>query len=153
MTLKSRRDFLRAAAQAAGSATALGIVPAGIRNALAIPANNQHGRIEDVEHIVVLMQENRSFDHYFGTLQGVRGFGDTRAVQLPNGQPVFNQPIAAGLGEVLPFRPSAPDLGNQFIQDLPHDWTTGKGAYDQGRYDQWVPYKGTEYLNADMALI
>jgi phospholipase C len=143
MNLKSRRDFLKAAAQAAGSATALGIVPVGIRNALAIPANNQHGSIKDVEHIVVLMQENRSFDHYFGTLQGVRGFGDTRAVQLPNGQSVFNQPIAAGLGEVLPFRPSAPDLGLQFIQDLPHDWTTGKGAYDQGRYDQWVPYKGT----------
>jgi phospholipase C len=143
MTLKSRRDFLRAAAQAAGSATALGIVPAGIRNALAIPANNRHGSIQDVEHIVVLMQENRSFDHYFGTLQGVRGFGDTRAVELPNGKPVFNQPIAGGLGEVLPFRPSAPDLGNQFIQDLPHDWKTGKGAYDEGRYDQWIPYKGT----------
>jgi phospholipase C len=143
MTLKSRRDFLRAAVQAAGSATAMGVVPAGIRNALAIPANNVHGSIQDVEHIVVLMQENRSFDHYFGTLQGVRGFGDTRAVTLPNGKPVFNQPLAAGLGEVLPFRPSAPDLGNQFIQDLPHDWKSGKGAYNDGRYDQWVPYKGT----------
>lgn len=139
----TRRDFLRAAAQAAGSATAMGIVPLGIRNALALPANNRHGSIQDVEHIVVLMQENRSFDHYFGTLQGVRGFGDTRAVELPNGQPVFNQPLAAGAGYVAPFRPSAPDLGNQFIQDLPHDWKSGKGAYNAGRYDQWVPYKGT----------
>lgn len=143
MTTTSRRDFLRAAAQAAGSATALGMMPLGIRNALALPANNQHGSIQDVEHIVVLMQENRSFDHYFGTLQGVRGFGDTRAAELPNGQPVFNQPLAAGAGYVAPFRPNAPDLGNQFIQDLPHDWTSGKGAYNSHRYDQWVPYKGT----------
>jgi phospholipase C len=143
MTTKSRRDFLRAAAQAAGSATALGMVPLGIRNALALPANNQHGSIQDVEHIVVLMQENRSFDHYFGTLQGVRGYGDTRAAELPNGQPVFNQPLAGGVGYVAPFRPSAPDLGLQFIQDLPHDWTSGKGAYNSHRYDQWVPYKGT----------
>src|SRR5260370_28518737 len=84
MTLKSRRDFLRPAAQAAGSATALGIVPAGIRNALAITANNQHGSIKDVEHIVVLMQENRSFYHYFGTLPCVGRFGDTRTMQHPN---------------------------------------------------------------------
>ena len=29
-----------------------------------------------VEHVVFLMQENRSFDHYFGTYPGVRGFDD-----------------------------------------------------------------------------
>lgn len=34
------------------------------------------GTIADVKHIVVLMQENQSFDHYFGTLKGVRGFAD-----------------------------------------------------------------------------
>ena len=89
MTSKNRRDFLRSAAQAAGSFTALSMLPAGIRNALAIPANNKTGTIRDVEHIVVLMQENRSFDHYFGTLRGVRGFGDTRAINLPNGKPVW----------------------------------------------------------------
>ena len=49
-----------------------------IGRALAIPANNRTGTLRDVEHIVVLMQENRSFDHYFGTLRGVRGFNDPR---------------------------------------------------------------------------
>ncbi|PQV53072.1 phosphocholine-specific phospholipase C [Paraburkholderia sp. BL21I4N1] len=152
MTSKNRRDFLRSAAHAAGSATALSMLPLGIRNALAIPANNKTGTIRDVEHIVVLMQENRSFDHYFGTLKGVRGFGDTRAINLPNGQPVWYQPLAADLGYVLPFRPSAPNLGLQFLQDLAHDWTSTHAAWNGGRYDQWVPSKGTTtmaYLTRD----
>ncbi len=143
MTSTSRRDFLRAAAQAAGAATAMGIMPAGIRNALAIPANDATRSIEDIEHIVILMQENRSFDHYFGTLRSVRGYGDRRAITLPNGNPVWYQPLAAGAGYVLPFHPSAPDLGLQFLQDLPHDWTTTHTAWNGGRYDQWVPAKGT----------
>jgi phospholipase C len=152
MTSKNRREFLRAAASVAGSATALSMLPAGIRNALAIPANNKMGSIRDVEHIVILMQENRSFDHYFGTLKGVRGFGDTRAISLPNGKPVWYQPLAADAGYVLPFRPSAPNLGLQFLQDLAHDWTTTQLAWNGGRYDQWVPTKGTTtmaYLTRD----
>ncbi|WP_250537332.1 phosphocholine-specific phospholipase C [Caballeronia sp. AZ10_KS36] len=152
MTTQNRREFLRAAMQTAGAATALNIVPLGIRQALAIPANNRHGSIEDIEHIVVLMQENRSFDHYFGTLRGVRGFGDTRAVRLANGNTVYHQPIAAGAGDVLPFHPGASNLGMQFLQDLPHDWVSGQGAFNGGRYDQWVPFKGTTtmaYLKRD----
>ncbi len=93
-------------------------MPLGIRQALAIPAHNRHGSIEDIEHIVVLMQENRAFDHYFGTMRGVRGYGDKAAVTLPNGKPMFNQPLAGGLGEVLPFHPGASNLGLQFLQDL-----------------------------------
>jgi len=139
----TRRDFIRMAMQTGGAAGALGALPAGLRNALAIPASNRHGSIQDVEHIVILMQENRSFDHYFGTLRGVRGYGDTRTVTMRNGKPVWNQPLAAGLGEVLPFHPSAPDMGLQFLQDLPHDWSTTHTAWNGGRYDQWVPAKGT----------
>src|SRR5262249_50858775 len=118
MTSNSRRDFLRAAAQAAGAATALGTVPLGIQKALAIPANNATGTIEDVEHIVVFMQENRSLDNYFGSLRGVRGFGDTRTIPLPSGKPVFFQPASTPDGYLLPFRPNLPNLGSQFVQDL-----------------------------------
>lgn len=32
------------------------------------------GHLSDIEHFVFLLQENRSFDHYFGTLSGVNGF-------------------------------------------------------------------------------
>jgi len=133
-----RRSFLQLLTTGALTAA----FPASIRRALAIPAHHHTGTIEDVEHIVVLMQENRAFDHYFGTLRGVRGYGDPRAVNLPSGDPVWYQPNAAG-GYVLPFHPGAPDLGLQFIQDLAHDWTTTHAAWNEGNHDQWVPQKGT----------
>ena len=106
---------------------------------MAIPAHVDRGTIEDIEHIVILMQENRSFDHYFGTLRGVRGYDDPRAVVLPSGNPVWFQP--GPTGDVLPFHPTAPDLGLQFLKDLPHDWTTTHAAWNEGNYDQWVPAK------------
>ncbi|RKP55654.1 phosphocholine-specific phospholipase C [Pararobbsia silviterrae] len=143
MTTNQRREFLRSLAGTAGAAATLSVLPAGIRNALALPANNATKSIEDIEHIVILMQENRSFDHYFGTLRGVRGYGDTRVTPLSNGKPVWYQPNPATQTDVLPFHPDAPDLGLQFIQDLPHDWTTTHTAWNNGHYDQWVPAKGT----------
>ncbi|MEA3121141.1 MAG: phospholipase, partial [Paraburkholderia sp.] len=142
MTMTTRRDFLHAAALAAGAAAAMGAVPPGIRNALAIPANDATRSIDDVEHIVIFMQENRSFDHYFGTLRGVRGYGDRHAILLPNGRPVWYQPLVAGIGSVLPFRPNASNLGMQFIQGMLHDWTTTHWAWNGGRYDQWIVAKG-----------
>jgi phospholipase C len=123
-------------------ASALGMMfPPSIKRALAIPAHHRTGTIEDVEHIVILMQENRSFDHYFGTLRGVRGFADPRAVKLPSGAPVWQQPN--GSASLLPFHPTAADLGLQFLEDLPHGWNDTHKAWNQGRYDQWVPAKGT----------
>jgi phospholipase C len=133
----NRRTFL----QLLSTGALAGAFPESIARALAIPARVQTGTIEDVEHVVVVMQENRSFDHYFGTLQGVRGFGDPRAVTLKTGQSVFEQ--AHGAGYVMPFHPVAPNLGLTFLQDLPHDWTSTQKAWNQGRYDQWVPNKGT----------
>ena len=44
--------------------------------ARAVAASPKHGSMADIEHVVILIQENRSFDHYFGTYSGVRGFGD-----------------------------------------------------------------------------
>src|SRR5208282_4641195 len=91
-----RRQFLKLMGMTAVSASTL---TTNIAKALAIPANNATGTINDVEHIVILMQENRPFDHHFGTLRGVRGFSDPRAanINLPSGTgiaqvPVFLQP-------------------------------------------------------------
>ncbi|PAU47800.1 hypothetical protein CK936_16700 [Streptomyces albireticuli] len=84
-----------------------------VARAASIPAARRNGSIEDVEHIIVLMQENRSFDHYFGTMRGVRGFGDPRPVTLPSGRPVWDQ-VWDGT-EILPFHPDAEHLGMQFI--------------------------------------
>ncbi|MDB6045617.1 MAG: phospholipase phosphocholine-specific [Gammaproteobacteria bacterium] len=130
-----RRTFLRLLSTGALSAA----LSPSITRALEIPAQHRTGTLADVEHVVILMQENRSFDHYFGTLKGVRGFGDPRAVTLPSGNPVWQQPN--GGGDVLPFHPPAANLGLQFLQDLAHDWTSTHAAWNGGKYDQWVPNK------------
>lgn len=80
MSHTDRRTFLQL--MGAGSLTTLASLKANIAKALAIPANNRTSTIQDVEHIVILMQENRPFDHHFGTLQGVRGFSDPRRVNI-----------------------------------------------------------------------
>ena len=136
MTTTDRRSFLRLL----GSTSLATLFPASIARALELPGNHRTGTIEDVEHIVILMQENRSFDHYFGTLRGVRGYGDPRVVKLPSGKPVWYQPN--GSGYVLPFRPDENNLGLTFIEDLAHDWSSTHAAWNQGNYDQWVPNKG-----------
>jgi phospholipase C len=135
-----RREFLKLLSTAATAAA----FPRSISRALAIPANNRTGSLNDVEHIVFMMQENRSFDHYFGSLRGVRGFGDPRAVKLPSGKSVFHQPDAKNPdGYVLPFRPDTSNLGLKFLEDTPHDWNGTHAAWNFGAYDQWVPHKGT----------
>jgi phospholipase C len=108
MSHTDRRQFL----QLLGMTAITNTVNANIAKALNIPANHRTGTIQDVEHIVILMQENRPFDHHFGTLRGVRGFSDPRTVRinlpLKDGSgtapvPVFLQPagaddVAAGYG-------------------------------------------------------
>src|SRR4051812_11943849 len=134
----NRRRFL----QLAGASAAFAAMANSIEQAAAIPAHRRSGDIQDVEHIVVLMQENRSFDHYFGTLNGVRGFGDPRPVTMPSGKPTFYQRNAAGQ-EILPFRPEADKLRLQFIQDLAHSWSGAHAAFNGGKYDQWIPAKSS----------
>jgi len=138
----SRRTFLQFLTSAAAAAT----FPRSIDRALAIRAHHRTGTIRDVEHIVILMQENRAFDHYFGTLRGVRGFGDPRPMTTPSGQPVWFQPDGAGV--TLPFHPTAPDFGLQFLVDTAHGWFDQHAAWNNGRYDQWIAAKET---NAVMA--
>ncbi|KJK48213.1 phospholipase C [Lentzea aerocolonigenes] len=139
-----RRQFLKLSA----ATTALTALSGSIARAAEIAPASRTGTIEDVEHVVVLMQENRSFDHYFGSLRGVRGFGDPRPVTLPSGKSVWHQ--SNGVTDVLPFHPAADDLGMQFLQDLDHDWNGGHLAFNGGKYDRWVPAKTATtmaYLN------
>ena len=131
----------------AGASAAL---PESIQKALAIEPNIVTGTIQDVQHIVILMQENRSFDHYFGTLRGVRGFQDPRAVRLyGTGNSVFEQPNqnSAGVTQnpptIWPFRPVANDLGLAFLADLPHAWRDAHQCWNNGRYDQWPRAKNS----------
>ena len=89
----NRRDFLRRTAAATGAGLTLGMFPPAIRKALAIRPHRRTGTIQDVEHVVVLMQENRSFDHYFGTLNGVRGFGDRFPIPVRNADGITGKTV------------------------------------------------------------
>ena len=139
MTASGRRDVLKLAL---GSALAAGAGPRAIAKALAVEPGGTAGSIMDVEHVVVLMQENRSFDHYFGTLRGVRGFGDPRPVTLPSGKPVWFQPLdpkAPNQGYVLPFRLDARVTRAEVIDSLDHSW---KGSHAKwNRHDAWIEAK------------
>ncbi|WP_405805859.1 phospholipase C, phosphocholine-specific [Streptomyces sp. NBC_00210] len=144
MTPISRRGFV---ALGAGAVAAAAIPPAaGSAEAAtgAVTSEAATGTISDVKHVVVLMQENRSFDHYFGRLKGVRGFADRSGISLAGGHSVFNQPN--GLGRQYPWKLSAtPDAGGvdgetlaQCNGDLPHSWTSQHTAWNKGRLDSWV---------------
>jgi len=131
-----RRGFL----SLAGGTMAAALIPASIRDALAIPASSARKSIEDVQHVVILMQENRSFDHYFGTLPGVRGFGDRFTIPLPQGRTVWQQHDAFGV-EVLPYHLDS-SVGNaQRVDGTPHTWLDAHGAWNQGRTGHWPQYK------------
>lgn len=133
--MDSRRDFLKKAA-ALGMA---GGIPGAIQRALAIePAEGS--TFYDAEHVVILMQENRSFDHCYGSLRGVRGFNDPRAVTLPNGNPVWLQSNAKG-ETYAPFRLDLRGSNATWLGCLPHDWPDQSRARNEGRHDRWLDNK------------
>ncbi|WOX21927.1 phosphocholine-specific phospholipase C [Streptomyces solicathayae] len=138
----SRRRLLALGGGALGAAAAGSMLPPSLQAAMA--AEPPAGGLSAVRHVVILMQENRSFDHYFGTLRGVRGFSDRNAIELPSGKPVFEQPAALGR-TVLPFpvrgaaETQAKDL--QYIGDLDHSWGGGAKAWHGGWMDGWVTAK------------
>jgi phospholipase C len=136
----SRRELLKGAAAATGLGFISLALPLNVRRALAAPARTG-GSLADVEHIVILMQENRSFDEYFGTLPGVRGFSD-RSVTLPGGASVFEQPDTSEKGGyLLPFRYDTATTSAQATPGLDHSWDTQHAAWSDGAMDGWVAAK------------
>lgn len=140
-TAFDRRRFLRMSAAAAGAA----LMPASILKALAIPASNRTGTIRDVEHVVILMQENRSFDHYFGSLPGVRGFGDRFTIPQASGQPIWHQRDLSGT-DILPFHLDAAIGNAQRVDGTPHGWSDAHHAWNDGRYGYWPVYKRAQSM-------
>jgi phospholipase C len=137
--MPTRREFLERAAILAGAAGAASVLPLSIRRAAAIdPAPGS--TFLDAEHVVILMQENRSFDHSYGSLQGVRGFNDPRAIKLPDGNPVWVQTDDKGRSYV-PFRLNITDTNSTWTGCLPHGWTDQTAARNGGHHDRWLQYK------------
>jgi phospholipase C len=149
----TRREFLKKAALLSGAAGAWTLLPASIQRALAIqPAPGS--TYLDAEHVVILMQENRSFDHCYGTLRGVRGFNDPRAITLANQNPVWLQTNAAG-ETYAPFRLNIRATRATWMGSLPHSWSDQVDARNQGRHDRWLDAKrpgSREYARMPLTL-
>ncbi|MFD7158734.1 phosphocholine-specific phospholipase C [Kribbella sp. NPDC059898] len=156
MTEISRRLVLGSVA----GGTAVSLLPPSLHTAMAQPV--RRGGLRAIEHVIVLMQENRSFDHYFGTLRGVRGYGDRRPLRLRNGKSIFHQPMSGG-GEVLPFalRKAAADAGRgpddiQYLGALAHGFGDATQAWAGGWNDDWIQAKTaatmTHYERQDIPL-
>ena len=139
---QDRRSFLRTVAGSAGAAASLSVFPLSIQRALAATANNATGTIQDVQHVVILMQENRGFDHYFGTLKGVRGFGDRFPIPLASGKPVWFQ--SDGTKEIPPYHLDSTTNNALLMPDMPHGYSDTQIAWNQGKYGFWPQYK-TQY--------
>jgi phospholipase C len=151
--MQTRRDFLKLAAMLSGASAAFGFIPDSIQRAYAIDAE-PGSTFLNAEHIVILMQENRSFDHTFGTLRGVRGFNDPRAIRLPNGNSVFVQTSQDG-ASYAPWRLDIRDTRITWMGSLPHSRNSQVDAWNEGRHDRWIDAKRSgdvDYTDVPMTM-
>ncbi len=157
----TRRQLIDGALRTTAAAAAATLMPPNVQRMLA-QNPPRRGSLKDIKHVVVLMQENRSFDHYFGTLAGVRGFGDPGALKLPNGRSVFYQPDAENPnGYLLPFHLDTRSSSAQKIPSTSHAWAVQHASWNGGKMDKWLeahlkadgvngPYVMGYYTRADI---
>ena len=148
----SRRRFLQGGAGLVGGMAAFATLSDSARAALATVAASG-STLADVDHVVVLMQENRSFDHYFGTLSGVLGFDDPNARVDPlTGRSVFAQldpqVLDGAGGTLLPWHLDSSSTSAQCLLDIDHIWQTQHLSIDGGANDLFV----TAHVAVDGAL-
>ncbi|WP_370901287.1 phosphocholine-specific phospholipase C [Chryseobacterium gossypii] len=149
----NRREFLEKSGLLLAGLGTSGAVHPSILKALTIePAIGS--TFYDAEHIVILMQENRSFDHAFGSLKGVRGFLDKRAFIKADGHSVFFQKGQNGQ-YAAPARLDLRNSRSTWMSSLPHSWADQQKAFNKGKYDQWLQAKASgnkEYKDIPLTL-
>jgi phospholipase C len=141
----SRRQLM---ASAGGMVLASFALPSSLRKILAgaPPATPGRARlassaVSEIKHVVVLMQENRSFDHYFGAMPGVRGFADP---SVPKSR--FYQTDAQNPDKfLLPFHADTRSTSAQNLPSTSHSWGPQHQSWDNGKMDGFV----TSHLAAD----
>ncbi|MCW3056224.1 MAG: phospholipase, partial [Solirubrobacterales bacterium] len=140
----TRRDLLRAgaAAGALASVESLAAPAQVLERVLAAPS--RCGRLSDIEHVVIFINENRSFDSYFGKLAGVRGFADPNVLKLADGsgKSVFAQPFPGAAGapygnHLLPFHFDT-TKGGECVNDISHEWAELHRCWNGGAMDSFV---------------
>jgi phospholipase C len=137
-------DFDRRGVMFGGAAAAM--LPA-IARAAAIDADARTGTIADVEHVVILMQENRAFDHYFGAMNGVRGFADRFPIPVADDATVWTQGDRPGNPALSPFPLNTLEtFAHMRIEGAPHNWIDAQTAWDEGRMSRWPASKTARSL-------
>lgn len=135
----SRREFFRKLTGAGAAALLTDIAGPVIEKAYG--AGPCPGHLNDIEHIVLLMQENRSFDHYFGTLSSTHGFNDpSTKFQQPGWNPQTQALDPAGI--TIPFRldtTRGPILDGECVNDPDHAWIAMHNSWNNGGNDNWLP--------------
>src|SRR6202795_2188833 len=131
----TRRELLKLGTAAAVSELAsLGLHGCGSSKLVpSVPSGCS--KVTYIEHVVILTQENRSFDHYFGSYRGVRGFSDQ--------SPAFQQPDPANttispVGQLLPFHLDTSQANAACTHDINHDWVPQHESWDNGKMDGFV---------------
>jgi len=134
----SRRRLLQGGAALIAGAGLAAYLPLSLRRAMASSPTTPFDPTQ-VKHVVMLMQENRSFDHYFGALSGVRGFSDPNAKTLGTGRSVFYQPDAANPdGYLLPYHLDTTTTSGQAMPALSHQWQIQHASWNHGNMDGWL---------------
>jgi phospholipase C len=141
----TRRQLLAGAA-AAGATLGLEGLPGGRLIERALAAAPPAGTLADIEHVVIFINENRSFDHYYGTYRAVRGFSDPNVLRQSDGTPVFAQRFSgtpfgkasAGYGgHLLPFHFDTTRNG-ECVNDIAHGWAPEHAMWNGGRMDRFL---------------
>ncbi len=131
----NRRELLKlGGAAAAAELASLGLQ--GCNVSKFIPSvGSGCSKLTDIEHVVILIQENRSFDHYFGSYRGVRGFSEhSAAFQQPDPANTTNSPV----GKLLPFHLDTSQANAACTHDISHDWVPQHQSWDNGAMDGFV---------------
>ena len=136
----SRREVLRMAAAGAMAEVAGAVLPGcgALRNAVSTATGTTTtgscANLNAIENVVIFIQENRSFDHYFGSYRGVRGFSDASAA--------FNQPYpgnaSSPAGVLLPFHLNSSQTNAACTHDITHDWVPQHQSWNNGAMNGFV---------------
>lgn len=137
------------------AAVGLAALPPAIARAAAIAPDRRTGTIRDVAHVVILMQENRAFDHYFGAMSGVRGFSDPYPAPAPAAPGAPERTVLTQVGHGADGRPrlvspfplkTRQTFAHMRVEGTPHGWTDAQDAWDHGRLGAWAIPKGLHAL-------
>src|SRR5437868_7056701 len=136
----SRRELLKLGAAGATELVAAALTGCGsitgreTTGQQASPVPSVCSKLTDIEHVVIVIQENRSFDHYFGSYRGVRGFSD-RSAAFEQPDPANN--VSPPIGTLRPFHLDS-STNAACTHDITHDWVHQHQSWNSGQMNGFV---------------